>query len=84
MTTDVNGAEIQRGSKVRILSIDPKLLHTLPQDEFTYVQSMVGSVYEVLEVSEPIAYVEAVWAVGAGQTYSSKLAMRSTEIELVE
>lgn len=82
-TRDRNGNIVAIGSKVRILSIDPGLVASLPADERERVRSMIGCSLFVDEIDEHgFAIVTQDWVVDNGKTESHSISLAPTEMEL--
>lgn len=82
MAKDIRGNEIRVGSKVKILNIDPSVWEHFPEDEKRDIQSMIGEVFEVHEVSDELASVEKWWRDNDNCSHSHSIALHKNEMEL--
>ena len=83
MAIDVNGKEVLVGSKVKVLYIDLIIWKYLPSEEQIDLQSMIGDICDVYEVSDQFASVEKWWDDGDGKSHCHCISLLPTEIELV-
>lgn len=51
-TKDIHGALVTVGSSVRLLSLSEDWLHQLPAEEASELQSMIGKIFDVVEVDQ--------------------------------
>lgn len=64
-TTDINGDRVIVGSTVRVLGFQAGLFNSMPEDEISYVKSMLNEVLVVDEIDEySIAWVWKSWPEG--------------------
>ena len=81
--TDRHGQPVRVGTRVRVLEIAEALRKSLPPDEWSELQTMIGEVFEVYEIDEyGSAWVEKQWLVENGD-YSHSLALDAHEMEVV-
>lgn len=83
MALDNNGKEVLVGSKVKIISIGPAIWKYLPPEEQKDLQSMVGDICDVYEVSDQFASIEKWWDDGEGKSHCHCISLKPSEIELV-
>lgn len=83
MAVDINGKEVLVGSKVKIINIDPAIWKYLPPEEQKDLQSMIGDICDVYEVSDQFANVEKWWDDGEGKSHCHCISFKPSEIELV-
>ena len=80
---DRHGKDVDLGARVRLVSLDPKFIDSLPEDEKDDVCSMIGEVFEVYEIDEyGQPWIEKEWRVADDQTISHSLSLASHEMEL--
>ena len=80
---DRNGAKVRRGDSVKIVEIDATLLKSLPDEEQSFVRSMLNTECAIQEVADGgFAVVERTWPHGTNGLISHSLALSSTEMEL--
>ena len=83
--TDRHGRTVTVGSRVRVLGIPSSWEHTLPAEEWTDVQSMVGEVFAVDEIDEwGQAWVGKSWDEGDGTTRAHSIGLEPHEMERVD
>ena len=77
---DIRGRRVQRGSHVRIFKISARLLANLDVPERICLRSMIGEIFDVIEIDQyGYPWVEK-WFRGNVQ---HSLALEATEMELV-
>ncbi len=82
-TCDNDADQIFSGDKVKVLSVDPQYLTSLPEDERKLVSSMVGEVLTVDEVEdERFIYVSKSWDIEGIHCYHS-LCLLKSEVEKI-
>ena len=85
MTSDCKGRPVEVGTKVRVLELPDWLRRDLPPEGWTDLSTMVGEVFEIIEIDEyGSAWVEKVWPDADGGSHSHSLALASHEMEIVE
>ena len=83
---DKSGRVVEVGMRVRVLSLSPAFLATLPENEIGDVMSMIGEVLEVYEVDRyGCPWVCKGWDdSGKGDYREHSLALDSWEMEVVD
>jgi len=82
-TTDMHGAVVTVGCKVRVLSIKPSVLRRVNEADAKAILSMVDQTLEVYEVDEyGCAWVSKKWEVDNGRSVSHSLSLNPSEMEL--
>ncbi|SDT94907.1 hypothetical protein [Halopseudomonas salegens] len=84
MTVDVKGEQVRIGSKVRVLSVHLKDLDCLPDEEVSRINSIVGQVLSVYDISSKYVSVKKVWEDGGVLSEGLSMNLLSNQIELVE
>jgi len=83
---DKNGAVVRLGARVRVLTLSGRWLDEMPDDERQDVLSMVGDIFEIIDIDEHgHAWVEKWWKDGASETSRShSVALEPDEMVLVD
>lgn len=84
MSVDVNGEKVRIGSKVRVLSVHLKYSNCLPDEEVSRINSIVGQVLSVYDMSSRYVSVKKVWEDGGVLSQGLSMNLLSNQIELVE
>lgn len=86
IANDNQGRSVTVGARVRIIKLPEGVLTNLPSDEQEELGSMLGEVFDVLEISENgYVLVEKEWYFPEeGHYMSHSLTLASNEIELVD
>lgn len=83
MIPDCRGNLVSIGTKVKVLNIDPNIISGLPEDEISDVNSMVGEVFEIIEIVDGVAFIEKYWDLGDGYTNYHEVGLRSKDFEAI-
>lgn len=84
MPVDKNENEVNVGSLVRVVRINPRVIEVLSEAEARDVSSMLNEVLMVYEIDEcGRVWVEKSWDRGDGQTECHSLLLSSPDMELV-
>lgn len=82
---DRSGQIVERGDKVRLLTIRPSILKRLAGSELADVSSMLGQILEVFDVyDDGLVWVSLSWPRDDGTTEIHSIAVDPDAIELVE
>ena len=82
---DRSGQIVERGDKVRLLTIRPSSLKRLAGSELADVSSMLGQILEVFDVyDDGLVWVSLSWSRDDGTTEIHSIAVDPDAIELVE
>lgn len=82
---DRSGQIVERGDKVRLLTIRPSILKRLAGSELADVSSMLGQILEVFDVyDDGLVWVSLSWSRDDGTTEIHSIAVDPDAIELVE
>jgi hypothetical protein len=83
-TSDRNGAVVEVGTIVRVVSIPDGVVSDLAEVEAARVNSMKGAVLSVYEIDHyGSAWVEKWWHIGEEESISHSLALKPFEMEVV-
>jgi len=84
-TRDSRGNMVSLGDRVRVVSLDPKFLASLPSEEVDDVRSMVGESFEVESIDEQgSAWVTKWWRRREGESRSHSVGLAPPEMERLE
>jgi hypothetical protein len=83
---DKHGRVVRVGARVRLLLVSETLLRDLPKDEVADLRSMVGEIFEVVEIDEyGKPWIGKGWSSSEGGQYRGhSIALDSDEMELVD
>ena len=81
---DMKGRNVIAGDRVRVRSVDQALLSSLHDEELHLVQSMIGNIFEVIEIDRyGYAIVEKQINLSDGRMLSQTMSLSSSEMELM-
>lgn len=83
---DINGCQIELGTRARILSLSDQWLNDLPVEEKNAVMSMVSEIFEFEEIDQySNPWVRRYWPYEAeGKCHSHLVALEQHEMEEVK
>ena len=82
---DRNGAPLEVGSKIRLVSIPAWLLSRVSEEEVIDLNSMIGEVFTVSEIDKwGGVWVEKWFTESENEKHSHSLSLSSEEMEIVE
>lgn len=86
LPVDRNGKPVHVGSRVRLLALSGEWFESLPADEKTDVESMIGEVFEIEEVDKyGHAWIGKGWSDGGEGTYKAhSIALEPNEFECLD
>ena len=85
MLKDNKGNQVTVGTSVRLLSLSEDWLNQLPLDERCDLRSMIGHIFEVVEIDQNgCAWIDKSWNVrGEDSSHSHSMGLKAHEMEVV-